>query len=69
MVPRSIHILQAHPKGSIRAMYFDIGRNYLITGNHEDGVIAIHDLDKPGKVYFLLLYTQLIKYRKSMLII
>ena len=56
MIPRSIHILQAHPKGSIRSMFFDLGRNYLITGNHEDGVIAIHDLDKPGKVYSITSY-------------
>ena len=56
MIPRLIHIIQAHPKGSIRSLFFDLGRNYLITGNHEDGVIAIHDLDKPGKVYSITSY-------------
>jgi len=49
MVPKLIHIIQAHPKGSIRALHFDLNRNYLITGNHDDGVLAIHDLEKPGK--------------------
>jgi len=49
MVPRLIHIIQAHPKGTIRALHFDTGRNYLVSGNYDDGVFAIHDLDKPGK--------------------
>jgi len=28
---------------------FDVYRNYLISGNHDDGAIAIWDLEKPGK--------------------
>jgi WD40 repeat protein len=49
MVPRLIHIVQAHPKGEIRTLIFDTNRHYLISGNHDDGILAIWDLDKPGK--------------------
>jgi WD40 repeat protein len=52
MVPRLIHIVQAHPKGEIRSLTFDTNRHYLITGNHDDGILAIWDLDKPGKEKF-----------------
>jgi len=44
-----IHIIQAHPKGEIRALYFDNYKHYLMSGNYDDGVLAIWDLDKPGK--------------------
>jgi len=30
-------------------LLFDTNRHYLISGNHSDGVLAIWDLDKPGK--------------------
>ena len=30
-------------------MYFDGQRNYLITASYDDGVLAITDLQKPGK--------------------
>lgn len=40
---------QAHPNGVIRSMHFDAQRNYLITTSYDDGVLAITDLQKPGK--------------------
>jgi hypothetical protein len=30
-------------------MHFDAQRNYLITTSYDDGVLAITDLQKPGK--------------------
>jgi ubiquinone/menaquinone biosynthesis C-methylase UbiE len=41
MVPRLIHIVQAHTKGEIRCLTFDTNRHYLITGSHDDDVLAI----------------------------
>lgn len=48
-LPSLIHTVQAHPKGTIRCMHFDGIKNYLVTSNYDDGVIALVDLQKPGK--------------------
>lgn len=48
-IPELIHTIQAHPKGTIRSIYFDNIRNYMVSSNYDDGVIALIDLQKPGK--------------------
>jgi len=45
-------MVQAHSKGAIRSVYFDNVKNYMITSNYDDGVIALIDLQKPGKEKF-----------------
>jgi len=47
-----IHTIQAHQKGAIRGLFFDTFKNYLFTANYDDGVLAIWDLQKPGKEKF-----------------
>lgn len=35
--------------GPIKSLALDLTRNYLFTAGFEDGLIAVFDLDKPGK--------------------
>jgi len=49
VIPEILHSVQAHAKGAIRGVFFDPIKNYLITANYDDGVLAIIDLQKPGK--------------------
>jgi WD40 repeat protein len=51
-IPMQIHVIQAHAKGDIRSLTFDATRQYIIAGNHDDGVLAIWDLGKPGREKF-----------------
>jgi len=44
-----LHIIQAHPEGTIRGLCFDNYKNYLLTANYDDGVLALIDLQSPGK--------------------
>jgi len=48
-LPSLIYTVQAHPKGIIRSIFFDPIKNYLVSSNYDDGVIALIDLQKPGK--------------------
>jgi hypothetical protein len=48
-LPSLIYTVQAHPKGIIRSIFFDPVKNYLVSSNYDDGVIALIDLQKPGK--------------------
>jgi len=50
--PVLLHTVQAHSKGTIRSVYFDNIKNYMITSNYDDGTIALIDLQKPGKEKF-----------------
>ncbi len=47
-----LHTVQAHSKGAIRGVFFDNIKNYMITSNYDDGVVALIDLQKPGKEKF-----------------
>jgi len=49
VIPEILHSFQAHTKGAIRGVFFDPIKNYLITANYDDGVLALIDLQKPGK--------------------
>jgi len=44
-------MIQAHVSktAAIRGLCFDYHKNYLFASNYDDGVITIHDLQKPGK--------------------
>jgi len=48
-MPRIIFHIKAQTKGNIRGLYFDAYKNYLLTANYDDGVLALIDMQKPGK--------------------
>jgi len=48
-MPRIIFHIKAQTKGNIRGLYFDDYKNYLLTANYDDGVLALIDMQKPGK--------------------
>jgi DNA-binding beta-propeller fold protein YncE len=59
VTPKFIHVIQAHPKGSIRGMYFDSYKNYLLTANYDDGYISMTDVQKPDRVKYSQVTTHL----------